>query len=525
MTAPTPSTQPSAADLQVIADLFQRYPFLFPGMDARARVTVADVIDSYLEHARDDMAERTLESRVRYLNSFRDALGPRTVVECGQLDLKQWLTDNVKRWPSGDTRAGACSAVQRAFNWAVGVRKIRENPFRGFRLNWAKCTGRDMKPEEFQAILRHSDTAFRKFIVALKLTGARPSELSALRWCHVDWRRCIATLPQHKTARKTGKPRVIVLVPQVLKLLALIRRDWHPRAAAELRRILEAAPDRTLRVKEVALRLRACGFSYRQMYGARKAIGAVRRRVGGWAEHGFIVYELPVGAKADMKAAPDNVFLNSNRKPWQRTSLVTKFARLREKIGLPAECSMYGTRHFFATWAVKRGVNLKAVATLLGHTTTTMVERVYTHIDGDYAFLQQAAQAATALVGTPRPLPLPAGVVVTVESPVEYPRAVPRVTKRKPAPEGPRPLKDAERIAWEGYQLALREMPDGANATDIAVYEWLLGRPEFAAQLPPSATTFRRYLMTARLQHDGMCKRKKRRQWFVRPAGDCEKSR
>jgi hypothetical protein len=67
-------------------------------------------------------------------------------------------------------------------------------------------------------------------------------------------------------------------------------------------------------------------------------------------------------------------------------------------------------------------------------------------------------------------------VIDAPECQTQYPRAVPREARKKAA--GPRPLKDAERIAWQGYQLAVREMPGGDKATCVAVYEWLRGRPE-----------------------------------------------
>jgi hypothetical protein len=54
-------------------------------------------------------------------------------------------------------------------------------------------------------------------------------------------------------------------------------------------------------------------------------------------------------------------------------------------------------------------------------------------------------------------------------------------------------------------------MQGGDKATCVAVYEWLLGRPEYAGQLPPSAVTFGRYITCARLHYEGACKRTQRR--------------
>src|SRR5262249_11909060 len=47
----------------------------------------------------------------------------------------------------------------------------------------------------------------------IAVTGARRSEITKLRWRHVDLKRGLLVLPpvMHKTGRKTGKPRTIAL--------------------------------------------------------------------------------------------------------------------------------------------------------------------------------------------------------------------------------------------------------------------------------------------------------------------------
>lgn len=510
MTTTLTPAAPSAADLAQIADIMQRFPWMFPGMDARSRTTVGEVIDKYLDDARGELAAGTYLFVSPYLTRFRDALGSRAAADCVPLDLKGWMTSNAGHMKSGWTKARINAAIQRAFNWAVCMRLTRENPFRGFRVQAEKKTGRDMKPDEFQAVLRHADPPFRRFMIALKLTGARPGELSELTWANIDWQRGVASLAKHKTASKTGKPRVIVLVPQVLKMLAILRRDRHGPAAVELRRILLNAPDRTMRAKEVVHRMRQLGFSYRVVYAARKKVGVVRKRAGGWGEHGYATYTLPDTAPAVPNS--EHVFLTIRQRPFDRHTLCQKFRRLKELIGLPDDCKLYGTRHLFATWAVKRGVNLKAVATLLGQTTTRMVDQVYTHLDGDYEYLQKAAQAATNLNGSSRPLPLPdedRGWQELVAH--QFPKATPKEKKALPKLPGERGLIPAEQIAYDAFKFAIAQVPDLASATDLAVFEWLMGRREFAGQLPPTFPTFRRYLHTARKHHEGAAKRAKRR--------------
>jgi integrase len=82
---------------------------------------------------------------------------------------------------------------------------------------------RPMTDEEFQILLRGSDAAFRRFLIFLKFTGCRPGEAASIRWADVRFEDGAVVLQEHKTARKTGRPRIIPLVPTVVKLLQWMR--------------------------------------------------------------------------------------------------------------------------------------------------------------------------------------------------------------------------------------------------------------------------------------------------------------
>src|SRR5437879_5052308 len=96
---------------------------------------------------------------------------------------------------------------------AVHELGLQANPFKGWALTEEKKTGRDMQRDELQALLRAAGPEFRRFMIMLKLTGARPGELSGLQWSYIDWQRCIAILDHHKTQKKTGKKRILVFPP------------------------------------------------------------------------------------------------------------------------------------------------------------------------------------------------------------------------------------------------------------------------------------------------------------------------
>jgi integrase len=68
-----------------------------------------------------------------------------------------------------------------------------------------------------------SGAAFRRFLLAMDLTLCRPGELTRLKWEHIRWDNDVAVLPDHKTKR-TGRPKIIAIVPTMKRLLAWLKR-------------------------------------------------------------------------------------------------------------------------------------------------------------------------------------------------------------------------------------------------------------------------------------------------------------
>ncbi len=211
-----------------------------PNPDA-VNLTVAGVIESYLEYARTRCAPATFSQRRQYLQLFAEAHGWRRVndSDCKPLHLSSWL-DTHPEWKSAWSRATITTIVQRPFNWAVQQRLVTANPFRGV----ASSTGmprRPMTDDEFEKLLAAIEgkkfkngpspaDRFREMLTFLRHTGARPGEASALKWDQVDLAAGCALLREHKTAKtqRVPKPRVIVFDEAVKALLASIRDRGDP---------------------------------------------------------------------------------------------------------------------------------------------------------------------------------------------------------------------------------------------------------------------------------------------------------
>jgi integrase len=87
------------------------------------------------------------------------------------------------------------------------------------------------------------------------------------------------------------------------------------------------------------------------------------------------------------------VFRNHRGRPWTRNAMACNFDDARKALGYGAEVTAYAFRHRYATDALIGGQEIGAIATLLGHKSTTMIMRNYSHAATEEEFLRRAARA------------------------------------------------------------------------------------------------------------------------------------
>lgn len=88
------------------------------------------------------------------------------------------------------------------------------------------------------------------------------------------------------------------------------------------------------------------------------------------------------------------ICLNTKFKPYDPQHVTRQFRRCKERAKVKAAGTLHGMRHQWATSAVLGGAELLAVAKQLGHASTAITERYYTHVDDDVDFRMNAAEAA-----------------------------------------------------------------------------------------------------------------------------------
>ena len=279
----------------------------------------SDLADEFLDDVKARKKPATYRSYHEMLVLAQQHLGTHLRVgEVRKLHLTR-LEGALTAICSSTTVFKALHAVQRVLAWAVENDLLDLSPLAGYKKPRPRERTRVIDDAEFQKMLRGSSRPFRRLLLALRLTGARPCELRDLRWQEVhldvylgDGKEAsgFLILPEHKTVtrQKHPRPRIIPLPATVRKMLQILARTPH-------------GPD-------------------------------------------------------------DHVFLNTAGKRWTRTALHSQMRRLRARVGLEQKGGesvvLYSTRHTFASAHVGRITDIE-LADLLGHTDLATT-RKYTHV-------------------------------------------------------------------------------------------------------------------------------------------------
>src|SRR5262249_25554374 len=140
------------------------------------------------------------------------------------IKVSQLKKHHVKKWLNGRTynstsKNRVIGAVKRVFQYALEEEFISKNPIAHLKKPKVQTRDRILTTEERELILGSiKDERFREYVTILTLTGCRPGEAARVTKADVFLDRAIWELREHKTAKKTGRPRIIYLCPEAIEL-------------------------------------------------------------------------------------------------------------------------------------------------------------------------------------------------------------------------------------------------------------------------------------------------------------------
>jgi integrase len=195
--------------------------------------TLADLVDSFLDWSKRNLADDTYRIHRYYGGSLSDWCGDVPAADVRPFHVTGWIsfmTDpkrldaqkGARLWGEHTIYTGRRFAF-RVMNWAKDEGLIPVNPLAGMRRPKPQTGRRAMTEDEFDRLHAAAAPAFADFLFALLETGARPKELRDLLWDDVQGQKVV--LAKHKTSAKTGQARVITLTKAMLKMLKRRRAD------------------------------------------------------------------------------------------------------------------------------------------------------------------------------------------------------------------------------------------------------------------------------------------------------------
>lgn len=260
--------------------------------DPGALDSVGDRLDAWLESVRPGLQHSTV---IDYERAIKGTLKP----AFGTLMLRDLTRAHVRTWIAGKDASAkrinnVLSPLRQMLAEAVSDGTIDADPMHGLsvRKKAADSEAEDIDPftpDEVRAILDHCDGQVRNLLQFAFWTGMRTSELIALQWDDIDFRRGVAMVRRAKvrgqtkvTKTRAGK-REVKLLPPALEAIQAQRAATQLRGAEVFLDPRTGEPylgDKQLREWQWRPALRRAGVRYRRQYQTRHTYASTMLSAG-----------------------------------------------------------------------------------------------------------------------------------------------------------------------------------------------------------------------------------------------------
>jgi integrase len=191
----------------------------------RPGVTLKEAADRFLADAGQRLKPTTMNWYHQAVGRLANGLGGLPIGTINHTGIIEWVS--AQEW--GDTsRAHALSILSVFFRWVIAEGFATTNPVSRIRKPRARSRGEDaiITPQVHKRLLAKASPTLKPLLILLHETGARPSEIARLTASDIDFANGFAKLQDHKTAGKTGKPRLIMLSEKALVIVRRLAKSY-----------------------------------------------------------------------------------------------------------------------------------------------------------------------------------------------------------------------------------------------------------------------------------------------------------
>ena len=349
--------------------------------------TVVAVIEHFLEWCQNHREPLTYQWYLERNQAFArfpvsDPSKPLVKIKAGLLKVSQLKPFHVQQWVdshpdwSASHRRGSTTAVQRAFRWAERIGHIDKSPILHIEKPQGGRREQVVDAAEFAGIVARyeHDRGFTDVLEFCWESGCRPQELVLFEARHLDAKNGRLVLPP-KEAKGKKRFRVVYLTE---KAFGIVNRLVAEYPTGRLFRNSKGDPWRS-----DAINCRFCRLQHRL---AR--------------EKGDIALLDPEAVKDLAATLPRTRIVKGKEVPKSEKDLLREARKkLRAKSASGGtKYALYSLRHGFAQELLTSGVDSLTVSTLLGHKDTSMLAKVYSHLQQDSSHLRKALNARDSKV-------------------------------------------------------------------------------------------------------------------------------
>ena len=163
---------------------------------------------------RDEVSPSWLERVSRTIIKFNESNQDVGCLDVTPALLNDWLVGK-----SANYERTEFATIKQCLTWAVATKRITAHSLVGMKLASMQRRDRILSLAEHNNLCRNSSRPFKQLLRFAWMTGSRPGELRLLRWEQISADLSRAVLREHKTHRKSSKPRSIYFPPLAQRLL------------------------------------------------------------------------------------------------------------------------------------------------------------------------------------------------------------------------------------------------------------------------------------------------------------------
>ena len=166
-----------------------------------------------------------LSDQSMYTNHLKQSLGPRKLSMISREVISRVLSEVERSGRSGGTVNNVRALISSLFSKAIEWGYASNNPVVGIKtcpkVRRDRFLQADELPRFFQSLAVEQNETLRDYILLALLTGARRSNLLAMRWSEINLDESIWRIPR----TKNGTPQNVTLSPEALSILKARRTN------------------------------------------------------------------------------------------------------------------------------------------------------------------------------------------------------------------------------------------------------------------------------------------------------------